>query len=151
MEYLDVGAFRGCTGLTSITLPSSLKSLDGLTFYGCTGLTDLTCLATTPPKIEAYDCFSSVTYSTATLHVYPSAMESYQKAIYWNYFKNITGVQYIPGDVNGDNTLSITDVTALINLLLEGDYMNDAADANGDGTISITDVTTLINRLLSGE
>ncbi len=35
-------AFRGCTGLTSITIPDSVTSIDSYTFYGCTGLTSVT-------------------------------------------------------------------------------------------------------------
>ena len=36
------GAFYGCTGLTSITLPDALRSITEETFYGCTGLTSIT-------------------------------------------------------------------------------------------------------------
>lgn len=56
----------------------------------------------------------------------------------------------IPGDVNGDNNVNITDVTTLINLLLRGAATGDAADVNGDGIVNISDVTTLINMLLRG-
>ncbi|MBR5687664.1 MAG: leucine-rich repeat domain-containing protein, partial [Prevotella sp.] len=34
-------AFSGCTGLTSVTLPSSLTNIGAEAFYGCTGLTGL--------------------------------------------------------------------------------------------------------------
>ena len=34
-------AFRGCTGLTSVTIPNSVTSIDGA-FRGCTGLTSVT-------------------------------------------------------------------------------------------------------------
>ena len=35
-------AFYGCTGLTSVTLPSSITKIGDGTFYGCTGLTSIT-------------------------------------------------------------------------------------------------------------
>ena len=57
------------------------------------------------------------------------------------------------GDVNGDNSVSIGDVTALIDYLLSGDStgINLAnADCNKDSGISIGDVTTPIDYLLSG-
>lgn len=57
----------------------------------------------------------------------------------------------IIGDVNGDGTVSISDVTGMIDYLLGGADINvDAADVNGDGIVSIGDVTALIDRLLSG-
>jgi len=35
------GAFRGCSGLTSVTIPNSVTSIDGA-FSGCSGLTSIT-------------------------------------------------------------------------------------------------------------
>ena len=54
------------------------------------------------------------------------------------------------GDVNGDGAVNITDVTALIDLLLSGAVPPAAADCNRDGNVNITDVTALIDYLLSG-
>ena len=34
--------FFGCSGLTSLTIPSSVTSIGGYAFYGCSGLTSLT-------------------------------------------------------------------------------------------------------------
>ena len=56
------------------------------------------------------------------------------------------------GDVNGDENVSIADVTALIDYLLSHDATNvnlDNADCNQDQNISIADVTALIDYLLS--
>ena len=36
------GAFEGCTGLTSITIPNSVASIEETAFSGCTGLTSIT-------------------------------------------------------------------------------------------------------------
>ncbi len=55
------------------------------------------------------------------------------------------------GDVNGDGSVNISDVTALIDLLLGGGTIsNPAADCNQDSSINISDVTALIDYLLSG-
>ena len=59
---------------------------------------------------------------------------------------------FIPGDVNNDGKVSITDVTDLINYLLSGndEGLNlEAANVNEDDKVSIADVTALINMLLS--
>lgn len=59
----------------------------------------------------------------------------------------------IKGDVNGDSNVNISDVTALIDYLLNGNgnasgIQLDNADVDSDGNINISDVTTLIDRLL---
>ncbi len=55
------------------------------------------------------------------------------------------------GDVNGDGNVNISDVAALIDLLLGGGTINNpAADCNGDSNVTIADVTALIDFLLGG-
>ena len=64
--------------------------------------------------------------------------------------------EVLMGDVNRDGTLSIADVTALVNIILgktpAGDaasqYDLDAADVNFDGAVTIADVTSLVNTIL---
>lgn len=59
-------------------------------------------------------------------------------------------IEDVIGDVNNDGSLTISDVTTLIDLLVGGDAIdNEAADVNGDGEVNITDVTILIDMLLS--
>lgn len=61
-------------------------------------------------------------------------------------------VQTLIGDVNKDGSVSIADVTALIDYLLNGDDSLidiNAADVNGNDGITIADVTALIDMLLN--
>lgn len=53
------------------------------------------------------------------------------------------------GDVNGDGNVDVSDVTALINMIL-GTTPADlkVADINADGILDVTDVTALINAIL---
>ena len=73
----------------------------------------------------------------------------------WSNTQEVTLLQghaFELGDVNHDNTVSIADVTALIDYLLSGNgnACTICADVNGDQTVSIGDVTALIDKLLSG-
>ncbi len=53
--------------------------------------------------------------------------------------------------MNGDGSVNIADVTALIDLLLGGGTIsNPVADCNQDSSVNIADVTALIDYLLSG-
>lgn len=59
-------------------------------------------------------------------------------------------VTNLVGDVNGDGSVNISDVTYLIDLLLSNGDAPAAADVNGDSSVNISDVTYLIDMLLSG-
>lgn len=74
---------------------------------------------------------------------------------------NLTATAQLLGDVNRDGTLTIADVTALVNIILgkdntdnaDGTYENGrynyaAADVNLDGSLTIADVTALVNIIL---
>lgn len=64
----------------------------------------------------------------------------------------VTYSQNILGDINWDGSVSIADLTALVNIILEKDtagvYNHVAADVNTDNDITITDVTALVNIIL---
>ena len=56
-----------------------------------------------------------------------------------------------PGDVNGDGFVNITDITELINILLNAEGVPtspESADMNSDGAITVTDATMLISFIL---
>jgi len=64
-------------------------------------------------------------------------------------FDNV--VLHRKGDVNGDNDVSIADVTTLVNIILgreSEEYNSSWADVNEDSSITVADVTTLVNIIL---
>ena len=119
-------------------------------FSYCNALSDVTCMTMEPPKVSNSAIFSSI-YETATLHVPEAALDSYRDANVWKLFTNIVGIPGSgPGDVNGDGTLDVDDVTILIGMLLNGEELPAYADVNGDGVADIDDVVQLITMLLNG-
>ena len=62
-------------------------------------------------------------------------------------------VGYKRGDVDGDGSIDIDDVSAIVNYLLTDEgldqYQLEAADFNQDGFVTIDDVTALTNYLLT--
>jgi len=75
----------------------------------------------------------------------------------WQYtgdeWEPYAGSELLRGDVNDDGSVTIADVTALIDYLLGGDAAAvniAAADCNNDTDVTIADVTALIDHLLGG-
>lgn len=63
-----------------------------------------------------------------------------------------SSVKVIPGDVNGDKDVNISDVADIIDLILRRDvdsWMSKNADVDGDGVVNINDVTELIDMILT--
>lgn len=57
------------------------------------------------------------------------------------------------GDVNGDKSINVTDVTMMVDYILgkaPAGFIIDNADVNSDESIDITDVTVLVDIILSG-
>ena len=86
------GAFRDCTGLTSVTIPSSVTKVEGGgailkdgAFSGCTSLKNVTCLATVPPTAYA-DSFENY---NGYLYIPCESKDDYDFASCWGSFKHV--------------------------------------------------------------
>ncbi|MBQ6079118.1 MAG: leucine-rich repeat protein [Muribaculaceae bacterium] len=155
-------AFSGCSSMTRAELPSTLTSLGYLAFNNVPDLTELIVKAQTPPTCaiyynprtgEVYEAFMDDHYNNVTLTVPTGCTAAYQTASTWKKFMIIEEesfpIESVRGDVNGDGNISIADVTALIDYLLDSSSsVATGADCNLDGSISIADVTALIDYLL---
>ena len=169
MSYLNTSEvtnmafmFGSCTKLTSLDLSSFNTSkviYMSYMFNGCTNLRTIyvgngwsTAAVTTSTNMFNY-CTSLVGGQGTTYDV------NYIDKAYAHidggpsnpgYFTDKNASQR--GDVNGDGSVNISDVTALINYLLSHNATGlnlQNANCNQDSTINISDVTALINYLLS--
>ena len=60
----------------------------------------------------------------------------------------LNGVPLV-GDINGDGIVNVSDVTALVNHILNEDNSNaEICDINGDGVVNVSDVTDLVSLML---
>lgn len=141
----------GCDQLERIELGANIDSLENLALMDLQNVKVFICWASTPPRCnDHWSCFSpSTDRLTAPLYVPKASIEAYRTAYQWKDFQTIVPIEDV-GDVNDDGNISIADVTALIDILLNGQSITlPLADVNLDGDISISDVTDLIDRLLS--
>ena len=146
-------AAREATSITEVELPKTLVEVRASAFSSITGITKVTCLATTPPSCGSD--FTDAVYQNATLYVPMRSLELYRNALVWCNFQHIEGIDTGDdegpiGDVNGDGNVTIGDVSALIDYLMDNSYeiCMPRADANGDTIISIGDVSAIIDILM---
>lgn len=69
------------------------------------------------------------------------------KSLYCHY--PLTGLEHLPGDVNGDDEVNIADVNAIIDVILSGSSVLPTADVNHDSEVNIADINTVIDIILA--
>ena len=119
-------AFKDCTALKKVTLPNDFISLGNSAFSGCTQLENVYCPRPRPIPIDA-SVFSGVQqHNYCKLHVPAGSKELYQAMSVWKEFYSImedagsgsSSGSGVPGDVNNDGKVDISDVNIVINYML---------------------------------
>lgn len=146
-------AFYECTGLTSVTIGNEVIAIDDYAFSNCKGLTSITVENETPISISQ-KAFLNVDKAACTLYVPAGSKSAYENAEGWKEFENIeeTVLDYVIGDANGDSSVDIGDVIAILNFMvgtISENFDELAADANGDDEIDIGDVIAVLNIMVS--
>lgn len=167
---LDDQLFSGCSKLETLTLPSNLSNVPQLMCYGCTSLRSVTIPESTcyikdgafrgcsslktiniPAAVQAVGDYSigfdmnSNKVSGFTVKVAAgTAGEAYAKKFGLNYTYG-SGGSSSNGDVNGDGTVNVTDVSKAAAHVKGRKVLDSAAqkraDVNGDGMVNVTDVS----------
>ena len=142
------GAFYGCSGLKSVTIPNSVTSIGNGAFWGCNGLTRIDAYPDPEKVSTGADAFYEVP-KDGTLHVLPKYLSAYRTASQWCEFTNIKDDLTEIGDINLDGNVEVSDVTTLVNMINNGETANlEFADINADGKVNVSDVTALVNIIL---
>ena len=128
VSSIEVHAFEGCSGLTSITIPSSVTYIN-FAFYNCTGLTSVTILGDVPSTES--NAFDGSSIGSATLYVPAASMEAYSTTEPWSNFGTIVAISDDPiifadanvkaicvanWDTNSDGELSYAEAVAVTDL-----------------------------------
>ena len=119
-------------------------------------------------SIDGSQVFVKGAYQNADWETYSTQVPAGTHTLAWSYTKDSSvnpngdyfaidnvrlGSAAMRGDVNGDSSVNISDVTALIDYILSGNASGinlSGADCNQDSSVNISDVTALIDYILSG-
>lgn len=95
LQRIEKGAFGGCTGLTTISLPAGLEYMYGA-FHGCTGLTSI--YANMPTQLQDAYSFEGVDKSHCYLYVPKGSLDAYRQDEEWGRFPYIAGLERDPAN-----------------------------------------------------
>ncbi len=156
------GMFQNCSSLTTLDLSSfntANMTLMAYMFADCTNLRTIyagngwTTAALVGKEGEFLNCTNLVggmgtTYSSNRVNATYARIDGGPSSP--GYFTAKSAG--LLGDVDGDGNVGISDVTALVDYILDhsNEIVADAADVDLDGNIGIADVTVLIDYLLNG-
>ncbi len=103
---IEEAAFRGCTGLTSVTIPNSVTSIGIYAFDGCTGLTSVTI----PNSVTSIGYWAFRGCTGLTSPVYNTHVFAFMPTSYSGAYTIPDGIESIAGDAFY-NCSSLTSVT----------------------------------------
>jgi hypothetical protein len=145
-SVLAVNAKRGAT--SSVNGCATLSGIKKLTMNGIIRVTMLD--GNTLAKGDSIRLWSGVTTfaGTPTFEFVGSSA--------WDTSKISSGILVytgISGDVNGDGKVTVADITALADYILDNSTSIDknVADVNGDGEITVSDITAIADIILQKE
>ena len=157
----------GCTALSE--LYCNVNKLTSLSLSGLNALSLVQLNGNQIKKTEMGDLINSLRTipagSTGQIYVLARNSQSEGNEITTEQVKIARNKRWIPyhlnnnkweeipgglkGDVNGDGKVNVSDVTALINMIMGITTMDaTVADVNGDGKVNVSDVSALINIIL---
>ena len=141
-------AFRGCPGLTTVSIPKSITEIKYEAFMGCTGLVEVAVNWATPLVVPG-NVFSGINTQNVKLTVPKGTLELYQEATVWKNFdmaitefsamNNGKTIYYYITSSTSPRTVAVTYAgTSPNSAAYSGDIVIPATVTNGGNTYSVT-------------
>ena len=134
VKKIETGAFFGCTGLTSITIPDGVTEIGDGAFKGCTGLTSIT-IPDTVAEI-GYEAFSDCIGLTSI--TIPDSVTTIEAYSFWG-CTGLTSVT-IPDSVTEIGYATFSGCTALTSITIPNG-VTEIGDRAFEGCTGLTSIT----------
>ena len=118
-DVIGFCAFKGCSGLTSLTLPAGITWIGERAFYGCSGLTSIYVYAEKVPEIGS-NAFERFDAKKCTLYVPMGTRDDYRLSEFGDYFENIVEFE----STGIDKTTTSTDVEEVARYSVNGQRLS---------------------------
>ena len=116
---LKSNIFYKCSGLNTITIGSSVTTIDNSSFSNCTSITTIYSLNSIPPTGVN---FENSVYINATLYIPFRSMSLYQSAAGWKNFWDIQeALSCIESTLSNDVTVSVENGNIVINGVIDNE------------------------------
>ena len=144
--------FQDCEKLSSITIPSTAKSV--LSFRNCESLTSVTCLAMEPPSTyRGYTIpyGSGITMEGRTLYVPALALNAYKETDTWKEFPNIEPLDMMPQNILVRDEVHLTLPAEMpegkpnVKLLHENDPKYGILYVDGEGSLKMNRFSMIVD------
>ncbi len=145
-------AFYYCQNITTLKLPKNIKTVGANAFssvFEQPGFTDLYCFGTSVPTLKTNSINSnSSKLKHVKLHVLKDMAAEYTENSIWRRFTDVVGKleNFDEGDINHDHRISLSDLTALVDLLIHGEITDIdpyVSDVNDDNEFDAGDVKSI--------
>jgi len=137
-----------CEKLVAVSVPSTAKVIDGMLF-DASSVVRLYSRATKPVEASDETFYTPSLNSKTVLYVPKGTVSAYRDTAPWLFFNTIK--EEVVGDADGNQTVDVSDVSAVINHVLgKGSALTAIpADVDKDGCIDVLDVNSVINIILN--
>ena len=107
MSKIGYFAFYGCTGLTSVIIPSSVTIIVAKAFFNCSSLTSLTVYNSTPADLGDY-VFNTITKTNCTLYVPIGSKAAYKSIMQYQWKDFVHIEEFTPTGIRDVDSLNHT-------------------------------------------
>ena len=134
VKSIGSSAFSGCRGLTSMTIPKSVMSIGNSAFYGCSGLTSITI----PNNVTSIKSYAFSGCSSLTSVTIPEDVTSIENSVFSD-CSGLTSVT-IPNNVTSIGNSAFSDCSRLTSVKIPNNVTSIGSSAFS-GCSSLTSVT----------